>query len=491
MILILLLHQWNSFIRSRNASRNIAIQIFIGLIFFYFLMIAIIIGISVDTSLKQRFPRLDTIKIFNSFILYYFSFDIILRFLLQSMPTLTVQPYLIQNIKRRTLVGFLNIKSLFSFFNLLPLVLFIPFSITVISKQYSTWVVIIFIINIILLCIANNFLVLFIKRKTILNNWWLIGFFIIILLSITGDYLGSYSIRTLSTNLFTSLLEFPWATVFVGIWAFFSYYNNYSFLKKNLYLEEKASSSKVNNASNSTWIRHFGITGELIMIDIKMMLRNKRPRSTLILSSLILMYGFIIYKPDYINQNQLGFILLGAIFITGIFMVNYGQFLLAWQSSHFDEIMISNIGIRSYIESKFILMIVMSTIALLPSLFYGFISWKIIPIEIAAYLFNVGIHTVLVTLFATRNYKGFDISKSASFNYQGIGVVQWVYSLAIVLVGLIIYLPVALFFNTWLGIVSVGILGLIFLLLQNWWIDIIVKQFKKNKYKILSGFREK
>jgi len=34
-------------------------------------------------------------------------------------------------------------------------------------------------------------------------------------------------------------------------------------------------------------------------------------------------------------------------------------------------------------------------------------------------------------------------------------------------------------------------LGLISLLLQNWWVDILVREFRKRKYLVLAGFREK
>ena len=137
------------------------------------------------------------------------------------------------------------------------------------------------------------------------------------------------------------------------------------------------------------------------------------------------------------------------------------------------------------------IMIIVSTISLLFSLFYGFINWKIIPIEIAAYFFNVGIQTVISAYFSTLNYIAIDLSRNASFNYQGLGATQWLFSLLILLIGAVIYFPFALLINTWAGIFAIGFFGLISLLLQDWWIDLIIKKFSRNKYKILSGFREK
>ena len=188
MVLTLLSHQWKSFIRSRNAGRNIAIQILLGFILIYFLAIAIFVGIFLGDILKKSFPGRDTVKLFCGFILYYFLFDIILRFMLQDLPTLTIKPYLIQYIKRSTLIGFLNMRSLFSFFNLLPLVLIIPFALTSIASQYGLTIAVVFIMNIICLCIGNHFLVLFIKRKTIINIWWLVAFLIVVLLFVAADH---------------------------------------------------------------------------------------------------------------------------------------------------------------------------------------------------------------------------------------------------------------------------------------------------------------
>lgn len=491
MVLTLLSHQWKSFIRSRNAGRNIAIQILMGFILLYFLAVAIFLGISIGEMLKKSFPGQDAVKLFCGYILYYFLFDIILRFMLQDLPTLAIKPYLIQDIKKDTLVGFLNIRSLFSFFNLLPLLLIVPFTLTVIANLYGLTIAVIFIMNIILLCIGNHFLVLFIKRKTIISNWWLVAFLIVVLLFVAADHFTILPIRATSTRLFTILLQLPLLVIVPLLWAIGLFYNNYSFLKNNLYLEEGTKSSGINAVSNYNWMQNFGIIGELMTIDLKMILRNKRPRSALMMSVLFLLYGFLFYRAQYIDKNQFGMVLFGAVSVTGMAMGMYGQFLLAWQSSHFDEIMTANIGIRVYIKSKFILMIAMSIISLLLSLFYGFISWKIIPIEIAACLFNIGIFTALVGLLASRNYKGLDISESASFNYQGTGVTQWLFSFIIMITGVVIYLPFALIFNSWAGIIAIGISGLISLLLQDWWIEIIVQQIEKNKYKIMSGFREK
>jgi hypothetical protein len=174
-----------------------------------------------------------------------------------------------------------------------------------------------------------------------------------------------------------------------------------------------------------------------------------------------------------------------------MFIINYGQFLFAWQSAHFDGMMASNLGVKTYIKSKFVLFTAVCTVVLLVTSLYGLLSWKLLLVQVAAYLYNVGIHTVISVYFATYSYKAIDIGRGATFNYQGMGAEKWLYSLVIFLVPMVLYAPFALFINAWAGIAALALLGLISFLLQDWWIDLLTKEFFKRKYKILSGFREK
>jgi hypothetical protein len=491
MISLLLSHQWKAFWRSRNAGKSIAIQIFIGFLTLYFLTIALVIGFTLGAIIKKVLPGQDVVKAFCGFILYYFSFDVLMRFMLQELPTVSVQPYLAHNIKRKQLVNFLNVRSLFTFLNILPLILFIPFSITAIGKAYGALVALGFVTSIVALCIFNHFLVLYIKRKTVISSWWMVGFFVVVVLFMAGEYFQTFSVQKVSAYLFTGLLQHVWLCVVAIGLAGLSFINNSNFIFNNLYVEEMTKSSKAKTSSEYTWLNRFGNIGDMIAVDLKLILRNKRPRSLLMLSVIFLAYGFIFYKAEYFAKNMLGMVLMGGIFITGMFMASFGQFLFAWQSVHFDGIMASSINIKTFIKSKFYLLTAFSTVAMLVSLPYGIINWRIIPIQLAAYFFNVGIHSIICVYFATRSYKGLDLGKAATFNYQGTGAAQWIYSVAIFLIGAIIYLPLGFLISPWAGIIALGTLGLISFLLQDWWMDILTKQFMLRKYKILEGFREK
>ena len=491
ILFTLLSHQWKSFWRSRSAGRSLAVQIFIGFIVLYLLSVAVGAGLFMKQVLVKSFPGQDIVAAFCSLLLYYYALDILSRFFLQDLPTLTIQPYLVQNIRRRQLIRFLNIRSLFTIINLLPLFLFVPFVVGEIRPLYGTGVMTGFLVTILFLAMFNHFLILYIKRKTILNSWWMVGFFAVIALLGLCDYWNIFSLLHLSRIVFSPLLSIPLlALVPVGM-AAASFLNNYYFLYRNLYLDDMSAKGKRRQSEDYSFLNRFGTIGELIALDLKLMLRNKRPRSILFLSFIFVFYGFILYKPEYIAKGQYGFLLFGGIFVTGMFIANYGQFLFSWQSSHFDGLMTGRLSVRTYIRSKFALFTAVCTMLLVITSFYGLMSWKIIIIQIAAYFYNIGLHTVIVVFFATHSYKPIDISRRASMNYQGVGPAQWLYTLFVFLIPMVIYVPIALLAGSWWGIFAVGLVGLISLILRDWWIDWLVGQFNQRKYLILEGFREK
>jgi len=491
MILTLLSHQWKSFWRSRNAGRSLAIQIVLGLIIAYLLASILALGFAFPHMLHKFYPGQDIIRILCSYIFYYYSFDVVMRFTVQELPVLSTQPYLGQNIPKRKLVAFLNIRALFHFLNLVPLFLFVPFAFMEIAPAYGAAGAAGFITAIIFLTIFSNFLILYIKRRTIISSWWLAGFFATIVAFIVLDYFHVLSLGKSSSNSFLRLLSAPTLVLIPITLGLAAWFNNYRFLLGNLYLDEGVKEEKEKSSREYTWLRQLGLSGELIALDIKLMLRNKRPKYILRLCAIFMAYGFVFYTKENLKNPHMYLFLFTGIFITGIFIINYGQFLFAWHSNYFDGLMSSNISLPAWIRSKFMLYTAVSTILFILTSFYGLISWKLLVTQLAAWLYNIGINSVISVYLATYNYKAIDLSKSATFNYQGTGVVQWVYSFALILAPYLIFYPLARFVDPWVAYAAVGGLGLISLLLQNWWVDILVREFRKRKYLVLAGFREK
>jgi hypothetical protein len=85
-----------------------------------------------------------------------------------------------------------------------------------------------------------------------------------------------------------------------------------------------------------------------------MIWRNKRPKTTIWMSLIILFYGLIVYITLLTKTHQSFFVFVG-ILMTGVFMLNYGQFVPAW-SNYYGMMMSQNIPMKQYLNSKAVLM---------------------------------------------------------------------------------------------------------------------------------------
>ncbi len=490
MLSTFLSHQWKSFWRSRNKAGSIAANILLGFLMLYFLTAAIGLGLGMGYMIENFFPGKNVIAVFNGFILYYFLFDLAMRTQLQELPTLSIIPYLHLNIQKKTIINFLNIKSLFTFFNILPLFIFIPFIFIKITPTYGAFAGIAYIVSILSLTIFNNYLVLYLKRKSISN----IAYFGFIMgfVAIFGalDYFNIISVRVFSNLVFVSIKDYPFLALAFTLAALMIFIFNSKYLLNNLYTEELSTKDDKKVSTDYTFLNSFGKVGELAALELKLILRHKRSRSAVLMGLLFLAYGFLFYKEQMILNNEFGKMLFAAVFMTGISIINYGQFMFGWQSTHFDGLLVNKIDFKNFIKAKFLLFTISCTLITILAGFYGFISYKLLLLHLVAYLYNIGFATVIVLYFATLNFKRLDITKSASFNWQGVGATQWILGIPLILIPILLYLPFGLMNKPYWGLASIGVFGLITLIMRNFWINLLVKKFEKNRYKIAEGFRE-
>jgi hypothetical protein len=83
-----------------------------------------------------------------------------------------------------------------------------------------------------------------------------------------------------------------------------------------------------------------------------------------------------------------------------------------------------------------------------------------------------------------------DLSRGATFNYQGLGATHWLSMLPAFLLPVIIYLPFSWAGLQTAGLIFIGALGLAGLLFHKSMLNIVLKQFYKRKYIMAEGFRE-
>jgi hypothetical protein len=490
MLSIFLNHQWKAFWRSRNKGASIAAQIFLGLAFLYLLVLSIGIGIGMELIIEKLFPGKDVFYVFNGFILYYFAVDFLMRMQLQELPTLSIVPYLHLKIPRNKIVRFLNVRSLFSVFNILPLFIFIPFCCTAIAGIYGSVAAIMYMVAIVSLCVFNNYTVMYIKRLTTLSVKAVLLVVLVIAALAALEYFKVLSISAFSNRVFGFLSSHPLTGFVFSIAAGIPLTINSTYLRSNMYVEELGATEVKKNSTDYPFLGRFGATGVLAALELKLIFRHKRTRSAIIMSLFFMVYGFIFYKKDLIEAGHINMMIFSAVFMTGSSISMYGQFMFGWQAAHFDGLMANKMKFRNFIAAKLLLFTFISTIAMFIISFYGLISLKVLFIQLAAYLYNIGIGAIIVLYLATWNSKAIDLSKRSTFNYQGVSASQFILIIPYFLTPYLFYLPFSYAGHPYWGVTCLGLAGLVALFTRRYWITFLVNALTKRKYRITEGFRE-
>lgn len=450
----------------------------------------VLLSFFLDKILESAFPDLDVITAFSSCLLYYFLLDILMRFQLQELPTMSVKPYLNLAIKKSQIVNYLSFISLASGFNLAPFILTLPFLVKIVIPQEGYTVFGGLLLAIAGFTLFNHFFSLWLKRKINLNAWWMLGFMAVIALLAFLDFkLHLISFSAISTSVFNGIMARPFLAVVPVLAGLLMYFINYYFLKSNLYLDElHAATTSNKSGTDIPFLNRFGKSGDLVANELKLILRNKRPKSAVMMCFFFLFYGLIFYNNPSMGTGYAAPIFCG-MFMTGIFIINYGQFMFSWQSSHFDGLMVNKISAEDFFKSKLLLFTIFSTVSLILTIPYVYFGWKIILIHLIMYLWNLGVNSLLVLYFANRNYRRIDLSKSASFNWEGVGASQWILSIPLLITPFVVFFPLQWLGYPDAGLTLIGVTGLTFIVTRQFWVNKLVKIFNEKRYTIGEGFR--
>ena len=486
----LLAQQWKQTRRSPVFQKSIVVNIVLGLLILYFSLIFISLGFFADKVLLKLYPGQSAVDSMNSFLLFYFLVDLFMRFMLQDMPVVAVQPYLHLPVSRSKLIHFALLRSIPSMFNLLMLLLFVPFMLRTVIPVYGAGIAGIWLASLLLLTFFNNFLLIYFKRQLTSNPKRTLIFGLAVAGLMLLDYSGVLSLRQISMDAFGSLLQQPWLVVVPAAMLTLAYWLNFRFLRDNLYPEE-ISIKKVSSVEGGdiAFLNRFGDTGRLIALELKLIWRHKRPRSIVIISTLMLFYGMIFYTNEKYLEGY-GMLIFVGIFVTGSPIFNYGQFIPGWQSSHFDALLTRPISTYQFIHAKFWLFVPAVLLAFVLTLPYVFFGYKVLLINLAACLFNIGVNSFLIFYFAVLNRERLDLSSGSAFNWQGVGASKFVMMLPMIISPLLIFMPFRFLDIPEWGVFTIGLVGLMGIVFHKQLLAQVCRRFTANKYKLASGFRQ-
>lgn len=491
LISTFLSHQSKKARRSSVWQKN---KLLNGLIIFVALiLLAEAIGLSIllAHNWHEIVPEAEVLSSFFKITVFYFLGSFGLRFFMQQLPTMEIIHYQLLPIKKSTLIHFLLVKSKVNFFTLLSLVFFTPFAFMQVAYYKGTTAAWLWLLGMMLIDLNINYFVFYLKKQLVNNLKTVTVILVLLALLVTGDILKWYSFSELFAQAIAGAIRQPLFWLIPFALLIVAYLLNYRFLYKRLYMEEIGTKkSEQLNENRFGYLQRFGLSGEIMLLDIKLYIRNKRTKSMLYLTPLFWAYGLLFYPNDAYAADS-GFLIFIGIFITGYLTITYLQSAFAYEGSYYDFLLSSGINFDQFIKAKLTLgsiVIVISYLVTLPYLYFG---WHILLINSAMAVFNLGFVVPMMLFFATYNKKAIQLGRGNAFNFQGMSTVHWLTMIPLFVLPTAIYLPFKWFGHPEYGLLTLAAIGLISLAFRNSLVKLIRRNLIEKKYIMATGFREK
>jgi multisubunit Na+/H+ antiporter MnhC subunit len=480
--------EWKAFTRSASFASNLALKILMGFVAAYFILIALAFGVGAFYVLKKM--KLDPIVSVNQFLFYFVIVDLIVRLMLQKIPVLNIRPLLIFPINKSTIVHFSLGKTILSFFNIIHAFFLIPFSIVLLIEGYDPASVVLWFLAVYSLFYCNNFINILLSNK---DN--LFALFLGITAVLGGlHYYGIFDITAYVAPFFNALFNTYWAFLIPVVAVIVLYYVTFQYFKKNLYLDAGLS-SKHDEAKTEdlTWLNQFGTIGTFLKNDIKLIKRNKRSKTTVGLSVMFLFYGLLFFTNSVSMYNNPIMHIFAGIFVSGGFLITFGQFVPSWDSSYYQLMMTQNIPYKGYLSSKWWLMVIATIVTTVIASFYLYFGVQVYLTIIVGAIYNIGVNSHLVLLGGAYTKTPIDLSsgKGAFGDKKAFNVKTMLISIPQLGLPVLLYWLGSKYGSPTIGLALVAALGVIGFAFKEKAFSLIEKTYKSEKYATIAAYKQK
>jgi len=480
---------WRETVRSAYWGKSLASSIGLGLLGLYFSVNFLFLGYFIPDILADKFPNEDPVTKFNSIVLGYFAIDLLVRQLMQKLPTISFKPLLLLNIRRKEIANYLLVRSVINFYNVLPFFLLVPVTIRLIAGNYPGMALIAWVVALSILVFSNHFLAIHLKWRFNETEFGILILFGILASLFAIDHFSIVDLSGGMGKLLDLILKVPAIALSFIILPIALYFLNIRFLLSRMFLNLVSSKSKEEKISDYSWLDRLGETGRFIALEMKLIWRNKRPRSVAMMTVIMLLYGLLVYKSEN-GQDPPEFIfILGGIIIVGMFSISYGQFFPAWHSNYFSMLMCQRLTMKQFLLSFYILVTVVSVVCYILALPYAFLYPKIVYTHLAVLLYNLGVNIPTMFLIGLYSKKRLDLNQSSVMNYQGVGASQWLAGFPMLFGPIALYYLFKLAFGPTGGFAGLGVIGLTGIIFHSPIINFFTKKYLQQKHQLIKNYK--
>ena len=481
-----LTHRWKRSLRSisftRSALRSI-LTVFMGL---YGTLAFLGAGWAFPFVVRELAPGSSPLALLNAYLLVGLLMLTALRFFLQGASGETLRPYLHLPLSRSRLVGYQMVASLASWFNALPLCFLVPIALQVDWPGGAAGA----------LCWAIGVGgALAVTHYAAFGLRAMLGRSIARFLAVAGGLgalvgadvaLGLGLTTGASRALFGGLASGgvgPLVVVVAAVGAAAAL--TVRAVHRGLWADRGADAAPRGRLTGAGIDVGDSLTARLIALDLRLILRNRRPRQLMGYQAVTLPVLGVLVAILPGQELAIAHIILGLLASSQL-AIGYGQFTFAWDGSHFDGLLARVAPPDTLLRARLLTLCGLGAVSYLPMV--PFLAWADLQVlwsSVAGLIYNLGVTFGLTLLTSLWNRKAIDLDEQAFFNYQGFSSSQFLLALLVIAPPLVAFLALPLGWA--LGIVSaVGALGVA---LMPWWMRTLAGGFARRRYTLAAGYR--
>ncbi|WP_224485285.1 DUF5687 family protein [Robertkochia aurantiaca] len=489
MLKLFLTLQWKSFIRSASFNKNLVFKILMGFAALYFIAVFSIMGAASYHIIEDQLQR-NPLEVINEILIFYLVADLVMRYLLQKMPVVNIKPLLPLPFSKSRIVHFSLWKTVLSFFNIIHAFFFIPFTIVLLVEGYPPVQALAWLAMVAFLIYANNFINVF------LNDVDAIFYTVLLIVAALGllTFYGIVDISVYTAPAFMAVYEQPLWLIIPALICLSLYVIAFRYFKARLYLDAGLSAKqKEVHSEDLSWLDRFGSLSVFLKNDIKLIKRNKRSRTTVLMSLAFIFYGLLFFTGGIEVYEGPVWRIFAGLFVTGGFLFSFGQFVPSWDSSYYPLMMSQNIRYRDYLNSKWWLIVIATILTTVIASFYLYWGLEVYLAIVVSAIYNIGVNAHIVLWGGAYVKTPIDLTsnKKAFGDKQAFNAKTLLLTLPKLLLPLGLYAAGHYTQGPDLGYIFVALAGVLGFVFKEKVFDIITRVYKTEKYKTLHAYKQK
>lgn len=462
--------------------------IFMGLFWGAYL---ILFGCVFPQLFREEFPGMEPYHILNKGMWYIFLADFGLRFMAQKLPSSEVKPYALLPVRKRDVLDCHLLLNGLSTYNLIWYLMLIPFGCLTLWKFFGIMGLLGFLLGYLLLIVANGYL--YSICRTLMNEHivWVIVPILIYGAMIASMFAPWKPIANLGMEWGEGFIQWePLAFgAAIGVLALLFWLCR----ELQLHIVDKeiarTKTTKLKRVREYRFLDRFGEIGEYIRLEIKLITRNKVPK-TQVRTGLILMIMFSVFlafTDVYDNDFMRYFIAIYNFSVLGVMVLSQ---CMMFEGNYLDGLMSRKESILTLLKAKYYLQCAVCSVPLVI---------MIAPVTQG----KLSVLDVLAAFFITTGFVFFIMFQLAVYNKSTMNLNQkvmgrnstgnWFQSM-LIMAGF--FLPVVLikilnilFPDKQTSVFIVLGIGVLFTLLHPIWLRNVYTRFMKRRYANMEGFR--